>query len=128
MKINLIKPIKIPPWIWKWAYFIGVGLFFLFLFCYLAFGMARVCSAYGEGYEITESFLGIYKKTMRFYPQIEKYSKKYGVDINLSLAIAMYESGGNENLTSHAGAKGLMQVMPSTKKWLKFMGGVRTPT
>lgn len=66
--------------------------------------------------DISRSFLGAYKKAMRFYPEMEKYSRKYNIDPKLALVIMMYESGGNENLVSCAGAQGLMQVMLSTKK------------
>jgi len=65
------------------------------------------------------SLIGAYKKTMQHEPELMRYCKKYDVDIVLALVIAMYESGGNENLLSSAGAVGLMQVMPSTKEFMK---------
>lgn len=68
-----------------------------------------------EGPEFSFSFLGFYKKLEKYRPKIEKLSRYYGIDPDLALAIAMYESGGNEGLVSHAGAWGIMQVMPSTK-------------
>jgi len=83
---------------------------------FLFFGTAALAE---PQIEFSRSFLGAYKKTMRFYPQLKEYSDKYSVNCLLVLAIAMYESGGNNNLNSHAGAHGLMQVMPSTAEMMK---------
>ena len=44
-------------------------------------------------------------------------ARQRGVDPNLVLALAMWESGWNQAMVSPAGAVGLMQVMPSTARW-----------
>jgi LysM repeat protein len=72
--------------------------------------------------QFSPGFLGIYRKVMEIEPEILKYAKKYDVDVSLARAVCMYESGGNGDLTSGAGAKGYFQVMPSTFRLL----GVQT--
>ena len=64
--------------------------------------------------EFSPAFLGIYRKVIEIESDIRRYAETYGVDIDLALAVCLYESGGNANLNSHAGAQGYFQVMPAT--------------
>ena len=48
----------------------------------------------------------------------EEASKKYDVSVDLLKAIAYNESGFKADATSHAGAMGIMQLMPATAKYL----------
>ncbi|MGN0170682.1 MAG: lytic transglycosylase domain-containing protein [Lachnospiraceae bacterium] len=47
-----------------------------------------------------------------------KAADKYNVDVNLLKAIAKQESNFHSTSTSHAGAQGIMQLMPATAEYL----------
>ncbi len=49
---------------------------------------------------------------------VRKYSKIYGVDANLALAVLEVESDYDPEAESNAGAQGLMQIMPETQEEL----------
>lgn len=54
-----------------------------------------------------------FKLTVKLF---EKYGKEYAFDHLLLAALAYQESRLNQNLKSHAGAVGVMQILPSTAK------------
>jgi len=51
-------------------------------------------------------------RVVKFKPFVRKYAKKYGVSKNLVYAIIKTESNFNQFAMSHAGAIGLMQIVP----------------
>lgn len=58
------------------------------------------------------------------YPQkyndlVTKYSKEYNIDEDLIYSVIHTESHFKETAVSGVGAKGLMQIMPSTFEWLQ---------
>jgi soluble lytic murein transglycosylase-like protein len=53
-----------------------------------------------------------------FHSHILRASRTYDVDAALIRAIIMAESNNNPRAVSHRGAQGLMQLMPTTAKWL----------
>jgi soluble lytic murein transglycosylase len=64
-----------------------------------------------------------------FYPfaykdYIKKYANTYGIDENFILAIIREESRFKADAGSHAGAQGLMQIMPATGKNIASQLGI----
>ena len=61
------------------------------------------------------------KKYVYPYPHkeyVNEYSKEYGIDPLLVLAVIKTESRFNKDAESKKGAKGLMQIMDSTGEWI----------
>ena len=54
------------------------------------------------------------------YNRVNYYSMKYNLDPILIIAVMDQESSFNHKTISHAGAIGLMQIMPETAKELKI--------
>lgn len=55
---------------------------------------------------------------VKYREWIEEFASEYAVDPALVAAIVYTESGYDVNATSSVGARGLMQVMPSTAEWI----------
>ncbi|MCE2543552.1 MAG: LysM peptidoglycan-binding domain-containing protein [Acidobacteria bacterium] len=69
--------------------------------------------------DLSPGLLGMYRKTMEIEDDIRRFTEQYGVDLDLARAVCLHESGGNGNLSSHAGARGYFQVMPATFRSLR---------
>ncbi|MEE8129960.1 MAG: transglycosylase SLT domain-containing protein, partial [Vicinamibacterales bacterium] len=69
--------------------------------------------------DFSPAFLGAFRKLMVIESDIERHTETYGVDLDLARSVCLYESGGNANLNSWAGAKGYFQVMPATFRGLR---------
>ena len=55
-------------------------------------------------------------KILKYRPVIQEHAAKHRLDWRLMTALIVQESGFNVNAESHAGAMGLMQLMPETAK------------
>lgn len=55
---------------------------------------------------------------VKYYGEIKKAGIKYNIEEAKLLAIIKTESGFREKVESYKGARGLMQVMPNTAKWI----------
>lgn len=56
------------------------------------------------------------QRLAKLAPFIEDSARRNGVPIELICGVILQESGGNHRAVSHAGAKGLMQLMPGTAR------------
>lgn len=71
--------------------------------------------------------LGLYNKISPYDGLIKHYSEKHSFDWPLIAAQIFQESRFNPKARSHAGAQGLMQLMPRTAKQLGIERGLSNP-
>jgi peptidoglycan lytic transglycosylase len=64
---------------------------------------------------------------VRYQADIAAVADKYGLDPYLVAAVARTESGFDPEARSHAGAVGLMQLLPKTAEWLTGLDGWKGP-
>lgn len=75
----------------------------------------------------------VYDKMLRErYPRsfsvlVTKYAETYALSEELIYAVIRTESGFRPAVISHAGAQGLMQIMPDTHDWIEFKLGIKEP-
>ena len=78
--------------------------------------------SYGGGSQnnepINHSFSGAINNGGEYGDLINKYAEEYNIDPDLLYAVIQVESGHKNGLTSDKGAQGLMQIIPSTAKYL----------
>lgn len=88
---------------------------------YVAMMLVRIVSIDNKPVLIMDNKIVPFDKTdriLRWAPLIEKAARKYNLDPALIAAVIEQESGGDPTAGSHAGAIGLMQLMPKTAKGL----------
>ncbi len=88
-------------------------------------GVALSAQPTGDGeIKFSRAFLGIYRKMMEIERPILDACKKHDLNPLLAKAVCCYESGGNANLTSWAGAQGYFQVMPRTFRSMRVQTNI----
>lgn len=63
-------------------------------------------------------FVGCRPTARTYLDDFKTNGDKYGVEVSWLLAVAKQESGFDKDAVSSAGARGLMQLLPSTAKWI----------
>lgn len=66
----------------------------------------------------SSSGAGVSDEVRRYDSLFATATARYGLPAGLLAAVAQVESGGNARAVSHAGAQGLMQIMPATARGL----------
>lgn len=88
---------------------------------YVSMMLVRIVSIDNKPVLIVDNQIVPYDKTdriLRWAPLIERASRKYNLDPAVIAAVMEQESGGDATAGSHAGAIGLMQLMPRTARGL----------
>ena len=88
----------------KYLYAIVSAAFFLAFAIYLTFA--------------SDSFQRHYLYPFPYRDTVETYSDRYRVDPYLAIAVIKTESKFQDDVHSHRGAIGLMQLMPDTAEWI----------
>lgn len=73
-------------------------------------------------------FWGAAVYPLKYENFIKKYADQYNFDPNYIAAVIFTESTFNADSTSYAGARGLMQIMPSTASWIATQVGEKNFT
>ena len=88
----------------KYLYAIASAVIFLAFAIYLTFA--------------SEAFQRHYLYPFPYRDTVETYSDRYRVDPYLAIAVIKTESKFQDDVHSHRGAIGLMQLMPDTAEWI----------
>ncbi len=80
----------------------------------LASGVGQVVNERRSWKDLPQEVRQTLPRLKQYESHISAMSEKYGVDANLVRAVIAQESRGKRKAKSHAGAQGLMQLMPGT--------------
>ena len=82
--------------------------------------LALIVISVGLGYLYEQSLYAWhrFRHPLRFEEHVMRYSEKYDVPPEIIFSVIKAESSFGPNQISPAGARGLMQIMPSTFEWL----------
>ena len=83
----------------------------------LAVVLVVVVGSFGVRFAKQKLDYALYPRT--YAQQVEQQAQGAGLDPNLVFAVIRQESGFDADAVSHAGAMGLMQIMPDTFSWLQ---------
>ena len=67
---------------------------------------------------LTSNWMARFRYPQKYMEYVEPYAREYGLEENFVLAVIFAESSFDPEAVSHAGARGLMQLMPDTGAWL----------
>lgn len=67
---------------------------------------------------VTAFFMPKKYACMQYLEIVERYCRRFNVDVYHALATIEVESGGDKSAVSRVGAVGLMQLMPKTALWI----------
>lgn len=73
----------------------------------------------GSNYKKAQNAIGQKIYPVKYSEYVEKAARDYGLDPALIYAVIRTESKFDPNCESHAGAVGLMQMMPESFKWVQ---------
>ena len=79
-------------------------------------GLAAMSGSWGQQQQRSQGSGQVGKGVKNYSELINKIAQEEGIDPELIMAVMQHESNGNPNAVSHAGAQGLMQLMPDTAK------------
>jgi soluble lytic murein transglycosylase-like protein len=75
-------------------------------------------AAPGQTPPVPASMRALMSRRDRVRAAIVQQARRYDVPVALALAVAWQESGWQQDVVSHAGAIGVMQLMPATGAWV----------
>ncbi len=109
----------------RWVY-IGMKTGNLYLSVYYTRTLMRYLHIPEDPFSLPEGLLKqLYPRP--YHDSVAKYSRRYSLDEGIIYGLMRQESMYRERVVSRSGAMGLMQIMPSTGKWMAGKMGLKDP-